>query len=377
MDAKKVEDLQPRRERPTASGPVEVLGPASLHMLQRTVGNQAVARLLSPAAPVPVQRNGEREPPPGSSVALERANRIRASASSRLLKVAAYNEAADGAIRVYRDKRLAFADRWGRAWTQHNTVLQAAGEEAATENLVEGIVIGVVAGLLIAAAAAAAFPAAGAAAAFSGTWWAFNVGKAVTATAVATGAREAVGRPAVPGPSSGRRDAAADAWKAIAAVEKSARNVAKTAPKFGLELGNAEYAIAQVQAHIDGGTTDMNWDQTLQMASTLANWETGLAGFDSAIDGKLEAMTSFRTAAEQFEIPPLNQLEKEIWYAWMTKIRDDEVLDQDTIQKHLVRLGIIPDYTYFSDEDQHRAVRDARAHVEEASASGSPPAPSR
>lgn len=377
MDATKVDDLQPKRDPSTARGPVGVLGPASLRMLQRTVGNQAVARLLSPAAPTPVQRNGEHEPPPLSGAAKERAERIRASASSRLLKVAAYNETADGAIQVYRDKRLAFADRWGRAWTQHNSILQAAGEEAASENMIEGIVVGVVAGLVVAAAATVLFPAAAGAAAFTGGWWAFNVGTGVASGVAGTAGGAAIGRPSVEGPTSGQRDAEADAWKAIVQVEKTARNVAKTAPKFGLELGNAEYAIAQVQAHIDGGTTDMNWDQTLQMVSTLASWETGLAGFDSAIDGKLEAMASFRTAAEQFEIPPVNQLEKEIWYVWMTKIRDDEVLDQDEIQKHLVRLGIIPDYTYFSDEDQHRAVRDARTHVEESSASGSPPAPFR
>lgn len=331
-----------------------------------------MARLLSPAAPVPVQRTGEHEPPALSGAALERANRIRGTASSRLLKVAAYNEAADGAIQVYRDKRLAFADRWGRAWTQHNAVIQAAGKQAATENLIEGIVIGVVAGLLIAAAAAAAFPAAGAATAFSGTWWAFNVGKAATATAVATGAKGEIGRPAVPGPSSGRRDAEADAWKAIAAVEKSARDVAKAAPKFGLELGNAEYAIAQVQAHIDGATTDMSWPDTLDMVSTLANWENGIAGFDSAIDGQIEAMAAFRTAAESFTIPPLEELEKEIWYGWMSPLdnESDEAIDQDKIQKHLVGLKIIPDYWYMTDEDQHRAVRNAKAHIAEASEEG-------
>jgi len=46
----------------------------------------------------------------------------------------------------------------------------------------------------------------------------------------------------------------------------------------------------------------------------------------------------------------------------------DEALDQDVIQHHLDRLGLIPDYWYMTDEDQHRAVADARAHIANASA---------
>jgi hypothetical protein len=73
----------------------------------------------------------------------------------------------------------------------------------------------------------------------------------------------AVERPAPPPAPGGKRDAEADAWGTVANAERSARQVAALAPKFGLELGNAEYSIAQVQAHIDGATTDMNWGQTL------------------------------------------------------------------------------------------------------------------
>ena len=178
----------------------------------------------------------------------------------------------------------------------------------------------------------------------------------------------AVGRPSVPGPSAGRRDAEADAWQAIAGVEESARNVATLAPRFGLELGNAEYSIAQVQAHIDGGTTDMNWDQTLDMVSTLANWERGMANFDGQLDGATTGMIGFDTAIAAWEVPDIDRLEREIWYAWMAQLSDDEVLDQDTIQHYLVRLGLIPDYFYMSDEDQHRAVADARRHVAAAAA---------
>ena len=366
--------------------PPGAMGAATLLGIQRTAGNRAAVGLVAQRRPeqslerdpdrepAPVQRNGEPHAAPLlSATALTRAQTIRGTAQARLLGVGAYNTAADRAIATYRDKRTAYASRWGRAWERHNTILSQAGQEAATENMVEGVVIGVVAGLVIAAAATVAFPAAAGAAAFSAGWWAFNVGTGVASGLAGTGAGAAVGRPDVGGPSSGRRDAEADAWQAIAQVEATARSVATAAPKFGLELGNAEYSIAQVQAHIDGGTTDMNWDQTLNMVSTLANWENGLSSFDSGLENATTAMTNFDEVITAWEIPSVGRLEREIWYAWMAQLRDDEVLDQDKIQRYLVGLGLIPDYTYMSDEDQHRAVADARRHV--AAASEPPPAP--
>ncbi len=363
------------------------LGAATLLGIQRTAGNRAATDLVArrrretsqghdPEPLVgPVQRGGG-EPhaaPLLSNAALTRAQAIRGTAQARLLGVSAYNTIADRAIAAYRDKRTTYATRWGRAWERHNTILSQAGEEAATENLIEGVVIGAVASVVVAAAGAVLFPAAAAAAAFSSAWWAFNVGTAVVSSGVGTGAATAIGRPSVPGPSSGRRDAEADAWQAIAQVESTARTVATLAPKFGLELGNAEYSIAQVQAHIDGATTDMDWDHTLDMVSTLANWENGVSNFDGQLDGATTGMTSFDTAITAWEVPSVDRLEREIWYAWMAQLRDDEVLDQDAIQHYLVRLGLIPDYFYMSDEDQHRAVADARRHVSEASQPPSAP----
>jgi len=114
------------------------------------------------------------------------------------------------------------------------------------------------------------FPAAAAAEAFTATWWAFNVGTNTTSSLVGRGIGSAAGRPSVPGPTTGRCDAEADAWQRIAQVERAARSVAAVAPKFGLELGNAEYCIAQVQAHMDGCGADMDWEQTLDMVSMLA-----------------------------------------------------------------------------------------------------------
>ncbi len=118
----------------------------------------------------------------------------------------------------------------------------------------------------------------------------------------------------------------------------------------------------------------MSWDDTLTMVSTLANWETGLAGFDGEIDAKLAAMSQFGQSADPFQVPDAGALEKEIWYAWITQLTDDEIPDQDEIQHHLVSLGIIPDYFYMTDEDQHRAVAEARQHMAAAPRQAPPPA---
>jgi len=346
---------------------------------------EAAARRVT--APVAVQRSGasgaaltvQRDAAttqalPMSEVARSRSEQIRANASVRLLKVAAYNAVADRAIASYRAKQLEFAQRWGAAWDRHNTVLVRGGEQAAKENFIEGLVVGVVASALVAAAGAALFPAAAAAELWSGTWFVFNAGASVASGVGGSFGADAIARPNVPGPAGGRRDAEADAWREIAAVERAARLVATVAPRFGLEVGNAEYCIAQVRGHTEHGPTDMSWDDTLTMVSTLANWETGLAGFDGEIDAKLAAMSQFGQSADPFQVPDAGALEKEIWYAWITQLTDDEIPDQDEIQHHLVSLGIIPDYFYMTDEDQHRAVAEARQHMAAAPRQAPPPA---
>lgn len=379
----------------TAKAPAATqLDGSSLFALQQTAGNSAVAGMLSgertrPAVqredpPGPTAAPGARTPPLGSETALRRAETIRGAASARLLKVAAYNQSAGQAIAAYRDKRIDYADKWARAWGRHSAILSQAGEEASTENMIEGIVVGVVLGVAVAAAAAALFPAAAAASIGTATWFAFNVGSGVVAGGAGAGAMQGfqadapsntIGRPSVPGPTSGARDAAADAWEAIARVEDDARRVSNLAPRFGLELGNAEYSIAQVNAHISGGQADMNWDQTLNMVSTLANWENSLAAFDAQIDQATSGMDSFMAAIQAWEIPSTDSIETEIWYAWMSTLNDhtDEALDQDVIQKYLTKRGLLPDTWYLSDNDQHRAVAAAKAHVAATAPGGGAP----
>lgn len=350
--------------------------------LPATAGNQAVAQLLS------VQRDPT-GPSTGTALpladtALQRAETIRGAASARLLKVAAYNERASAAIDAFRAKRSDYDRNWGQAWGQHSGVLTRGGQQAATQNLIEGVVVGALASVVVAAAAAALFPAAAGAAIFTGTWWAFNAGTAVGSSVVGTAAMtgmsgdpsaNSLGRPSVPGPTSGEHDAETDTWRSVSTLESHARAVSNAAPRFGLELGNAEYAIAQVRAHTDGGTPDQNWDHTLDMVSTLANWENGLRGFDTEIDAKLAAMAAFRDAVNAWEVPSATRLEREIWYAWMARLDDttDEALDQDAIQDYLTAMGLLPDVFYFSDNDQHRAVAAARAHVAQATSSAPTP----
>src|SRR5436309_2619713 len=109
--------------------------------LQRSGGNQMVVRLLASARSVQSADGGDLADQrdtatalPLSDVARSRSEQIRAGASVRLLKVAAYNAAADRAIATYRDRQLEFAQRWGAAWDRHNTVLVRGGQQAATEN---------------------------------------------------------------------------------------------------------------------------------------------------------------------------------------------------------------------------------------------------
>lgn len=315
-------------------------------------------------------------PPPLADAALRRVETIRAASTVRLGKIAAYNGVANDALGAFRAKQLTYGRHWGEAWGEHARVLREGGEEAATQNLIEGVVVGAVASVVVAAGGAAFFPAAAAAKAFTAGWFSFNVGTAVVSSGAGTGAMLLIGRPSVEGPASGARDGEADAWEAIANAERSARTVAVLAPRFGLELGNAEYTIAQVNAHINNSSPDMSWDQTLQMASTLANWESGLADFDRQIDEKLAAMQTFQRAVQDWTVPSPSRLEREIWYAWMSQLSNSEVLDQDEIQAHLTRMGLLPNTWYLTDADQDRAVAAARAHVQEAaSASGAPAGP--
>lgn len=369
--------------------------------LQRSAGNAAVASLLTrPRAPAStvsagraaaVQRDGTTATagpatagtdgsagPIGAATALSSAQSIQGAVTARLLKVAGYNAAANTAIAAYRDKRTAYAAAWGAAWERHRGVLAQAKKDADSENLVEGIVIGAVASVVVAAVGAAAFPAAAAAEAFTGTWWVFNAGTAVVSSGAGTGVSSLATASDPGAPAGGKNDATADAWQAVSGVEDAARSVAAIAPRFGLELGNAEYSIAQVQAAIAGSPTDMSWDQTLQMVSTLMNWENTLSPFDSEIDLRLEGMIAFGNAAQAWTTPTADSLEPEIWRAWLSNLTDKDVLGHhlfgNPVHDRLVKLGLLTDSWWVSDADKDKAIADAKAHL--ASAAPGPPPPS-
>lgn len=365
-------DAQPRRtslER--TSEPASRDRRTDLLGLQRQAGNRAVLQRAAQLG-LMVQRDDPPSAAPAAAPALLlgqsallRSEAIRAAATVRLAKLALYNSTADTALSSYQDMRTRYATRWGAAWDRHATVLSDGGKQAGTQNLIEGVVIGAVAAVLISAAAAAVFTTAAAAKVTTGTFWAFNIATNTTSSLAGAGIATAVGRPSVPGPTSGRRDEEANAWRRVAELERSARTVASLAPGIGLELGNAEYCIAQVRSHLEQGRGDMTWDQTLNMTATLSGWETRLAPFDAELDQKTAAMAAFGAAAQAFEVPSIQDLEKEIWYSWMSTLDNasDEALDQDHIQQHLVGLHLIPDHFYMTDQDQHDAVAAARAHV--------------
>lgn len=338
--------------------------------LQRAAGNQAVVASLPSRQTV--QRDGDAAGPPGDAAGppgarteLRRLNRMIDQGTERLFKVKAYNGQANSAIPAIRDVQTRFAADWGAAWDRHSSKLAEGNVAAASQNYVQGIVSGIAIGVLLAAALPAMFPAAAAASWKTATFYAFNVGSGALGSAAGAGSDLALSRPSMPAATGGRRDAEADAWQRIAEVEATARSVGNMAPDFGLQLSNAEYCKAQVQSHIDTGTGDMEWDLTREMVSTLVRWEWELRQFDTQIDGKMEAMAALGAAAQDCVVPSVDDLEKDIWRTWMSTLDDttDEALDQDVIQKYLVRLGLIPDYFYMTDKDQHRAVAEARAYI--------------
>jgi hypothetical protein len=63
----------------------------------------------------------------------------------------------------------------------------------------------------------------------------------------------------------------------------------------------------------------MDWDHTLDMVSTLANWDLQLAVFDGEIDSKIAAMTAFGQTAQAFVVPSTDELEKQIWVRSTTR----------------------------------------------------------
>jgi hypothetical protein len=330
--------------------------------MQKLAGNEAVSGEHAPGDGS-AQQNAT---PLLAQTALARAENIRAAATVRLGKVAAYNSAAATAMDSYREMRTHYAANWAVGWDRHTRKLAEGNVAAARENLIEGLVIGTLAAVVITAGASAVFTGLAAAEAFSAGWWVFNVGTNSASSVIGTGAAALVGRPSVPSAVEGRRDKEADGWKKVAGAEQAARSVAGIAPKLGLELGNAEYCVAQVKAHLEGGKgADMSWDQTLSMVSTLSSWELGLGTLDAELDTKLAAMTEFGQAVRDFVVPDGADLEKQIWRAWMSTLDDetDEALDQDEIQRYLEKLELIPKTIYLTDEDQHRAVRAAKAQL--------------
>jgi len=132
----------------------------------------------------------------------------------------------------------------------------------------------------------------------------------------------------------------------------------------GMLLGATEYCLGEVKAWLAGGAADMTEDEVIDMAGAVisAAASLGSASDDAAAAGRdLDAIDRAATTAQ--DIDP-DEIEKQIWTLWMASLpRDSDLLDIDPIQEHLVKLGLVTDTWYYTDEDERRDLFHARVNA--------------
>jgi hypothetical protein len=367
--------------QPTATvAPARPAPPAErILALQRSAGNQQVARLLSRDRPAAVMRDGPPAAPASGGAAVQAnalaqaahrtAPALRNRANMRLGWLATHNQAAESALGAWAPKREQMAERYRAAWGEHSRVMGTARAAVDRQNLITGVVVGAAASVVVAAAGAWLAPAAAAAAPFTGTWWAFN---AATATASSVGGTAAA-LPLQADSSAfqaqgSANDDMADALRQMYAAERQARRMGSLAPGVGVFAANAEYATAQINALWTGGEADMTLDATLTMVSELMAQEHEADGLDRNLASATAGWRALAAAAAAWQVPTQAKLEQDIWIVWIAGVSDPDLLDRDAIEDHLKAIGVLGpgsrlgvDFGYWtSAADENAAVAAAR-----------------
>ena len=94
-------------------------------------------------------------------------------------------------------------------------------------------------------------------------------------------------------------------------------------------------AIAQVNGHLYGGATELSWDDTLSLVSTLMSRDRSLSDLEERVNAARDSMQRLEEEAQNMRVPSQSQLENDIWVLWISQLSDPNMLDNDEIEDYL------------------------------------------
>lgn len=277
-----------------------------------------------------------------AETAKKNAERVRDNTAGLVAQVALYDAAANLAFAAYQPKRMATSRNYRDAFAKHTNVLGQAKLAAERQNLIVGVVIGAVASAVVGVAAAAVLPASVlSAAAFSAATITSVSAQGVISSAAGTAISSAVATDTNFDAAGSANDEELDAWKTMAQLQEQARKVSTLGAKLGYLLGNAEYAIAQVNAHVDGGKPEMGWADTLTLVTDMMDIDKSTSRLTEPLKEATGKMGELKSTAENMEVPSVDALERQIWIVWISGLTNSDLLDRDAIEDHLHAIGVL------------------------------------
>lgn len=359
--------------------------------LQASIGNHAVAALVTNRGRSThvVQRAGPgtTTPPaqaganlPFMATAKRQAAELKGNAAVHLGNLALYNTAANLAFRAFEPKRIQAAERYSTAFEIHARVLSAARVAAMNQDMVESLVIGAVASLAV-AAAGPALVGLGVVTAAATQTAAWAVGGSIASSAAGTlGAGMLATNVDTFDPVGSKDSERVTAFRQMHELQSRARLVAALGPSLGFLLGNIEYVEGQIKLHEEGGETEMNWDQTIDLLANLQATDRTLQSLDAELkraSGELARLQQHSTA---WQVPGTSDLEQKIWVVWIAQVTDSDVLDRDEIEDHLHATGVLGPGSllgvdfgkWTSEEDEQEAISAAKRERSRLDAAANP-----
>ncbi len=397
----KSDSMRSASDRPSAGPGLELsplpLARQSILGLQKTIGNQAVQRLLSgrlhPNGTGPAERVPEMGTPIQGEAALMPASSLqrapkkkRADQADNIAKVTTFKNNADDRFKLTndfsakslevgdltRDKLSALSANYKQGFDTFRGVLNAAEKEAQNQqdwtNIVVGVACGVAAGLLAAwvlpSSAAAAFTLTLEEAAIAG---ASSAGQGV----IGTGASALLTKPLdVAGKkldSSGVDPSVMEiaVWKKAADIYRAGLEYHELSGALHTAALNLSDFNGDLRVYNTGADSPLTDEVIAEKVAALGAKDKELAKQSEEVTKKLSDLDAIKAAVSAIDPSkhaPLS-MEKKIWVLWMSSLSlNSNILDLDAIEDHIGPKGLkIVDFgRYTSDADENEAIENAR-----------------
>ncbi|HKJ78228.1 MAG TPA: DUF4157 domain-containing protein, partial [Prolixibacteraceae bacterium] len=250
-----------------------------------------------------------------------------------------------------RNRFLAEANKYGRAYSEYSRVIAAASEEAQNQNQWIGIVAGIGVGIGLGLAAAYFLPVAATSTALSitlgeaGTAVASAAGQAAVGTALTSGFTDIINVPGNNLEPSGLSPQLLQTiiWRKVAEIyDEGLAQIPVQQRLHDYSVLSAELR-RQVQQRLNGHDTLYIVPVMSGKTTAIYNLRSSLFPVVSILEQKQIEQSNILAQIAQTPEVSTSEMEKGIWILWMSEmdIGDSDILDLDAIENHLGAIGLI------------------------------------